>query len=246
LSVVEPIRPFYIVRVFYFRRMKKYLIYILLLLIPIANKAVSDEPNSSSGVTTDIYSVLHLSEYGLSNEVFQLALKGQKKLESDGKLQNSNILTIIDFSQSSKNKRLYIVDLQNKALLQNTYVAHGRNTGEEYARDFSNNAGSHKSSLGFYLTEHAARGLNVGLSLILKGVEKGFNDNALKREIIMHGAGYATEEFIKKTGRLGRSFGCPSVPPDLIKRITDLIKDGTCLFIYQKDDNYLHNSTVLN
>jgi hypothetical protein len=225
--------------------MKKYLIYIIFLIIPLANKARSGEGRSDV-MKTDIYSALHLSEYGLSSEVFQLAIKGQKKLESDGKLQNPNILTIIDFSQSSRNKRMYILDLQKKSLLQNTYVAHGRNTGEEYARDFSNKEGSLKSSLGFYLTKNQAVGASVGLSLILNGIEKGFNDNALKREIIMHGARYATEEFIKRTGRLGRSFGCPSVPPDLIKRITDLIKDGTCLFIYQKDDNYLHNSTVLN
>jgi len=225
--------------------MKKYLIYIMFLMIPLANKAGSDE-SGSDVMKSDVYSALHLSEYGLSTEVFQLALKGQKKLESDGKLKNPNILTIIDFSQSSRNKRLYILDLHNRTLLQNTYVAHGRNTGEEYARDFSNKAGSLKSSLGFYLTKNQGIGSSVGLSLILNGIEKGFNDNAFKREIIMHGAGYANEEFIKKTGRLGRSFGCPSVPLNLIKPIIELIKDGTCLFIYQKDDNYLHNSTVLN
>jgi hypothetical protein len=225
--------------------MKKHLIFIIFLIIPVVNKAGSDERGTNM-VKTDIYSALHLSDYGLSNEVFQLALKGKKKLESDGKLQNPNILTIIDFSQSSKNKRLYIMDLQNKALLQNTYVAHGRNTGEEYAKDFSNKIGSLKSSLGFYLTENQAKGSKVGLSLILNGLEKGINDNALKREIIIHGAGYATEEFIKKTGRLGRSFGCPAVPPDLIKRVVDLIKEGTCLFIYQKDDNYIRTSAVLN
>ncbi len=229
----------------YFRRMKKYLIYTLFLLIPVANMAGSGE-RSSDVVNFDIYSALHLSDYGLSREVFQLALKGQRKLEKDGILQNPDILTIIDFSQSSRNKRLYILDLHNRKLLQNTYVAHGRNTGEEYARYFSNKTGSHKSSLGFYLTENQAIGSDVGLSLILKGIEKGFNDNALKREIIMHGAAYATEDFIKKTGRLGRSFGCPSVPPNLIKRIVGWIKDGTCLFIYQKDNNYLNNSTVLN
>jgi hypothetical protein len=225
---------------------KKYLIYILFLLIPNINKAGSDEPNSDSGVNSDIYSVLNLSKFGLSKEAFQLALKGQKKLESDGKLQNPNILTIVDFSQSSKNKRLYIVDLQHQTLLQNTYCAHGRNTGDEYANNFSNVTGSYKSSLGFYVTKNQAKGSKVGLSLIINGVEKGYNDNALKREIIIHGANYATEEFIKKTGRLGRSFGCPAVPPNLIKKVIETIKDGTCLFIYQKDENYIHNSSVLN
>ena len=154
---------------------------------------------------------MNLSAKGLSNEVFQLALKGFHKLESIGKLQNPDILTIVDFSQSSKNKRLYIIDLKNKLLLFNTYVAHGRNTGEEFAKYFSNKAGSCKSSLGFYITKNHARGSVVGLSLIIDGVEKGFNDNALKREIIIHGAAYATEQFIRQNGRLG--FHNNAAPP---------------------------------
>jgi hypothetical protein len=194
----------------------------------------------------DVYSALNLAEKGLSNEVFQLALKGYRKLESIGKLQNPNILTIIDFSQSSKNKRLFVIDLKNKALLFNTYVAHGRNTGEEFARYFSNKAGSLKSSLGFYVTQNHILGASVGFSLLLDGVEKGINDNAVKREIIMHGAAYATESFIRKTGRLGRSFGCPSLPPELIKPVIETIEKGSCLFIYQRDDFYIHHSSLLN
>ena len=91
-----------------------------------------------------------------------------------------------------------------------------------------------------------AIGSKVGLSLILKGIEKGFNDHAREREIIIHGADYATEDFIRKNGKLGRSFGCPSLPPDMIKPVAETIKDGTCLFIYKHDDNYISKSSVLN
>ncbi|MCK9203989.1 MAG: murein L,D-transpeptidase catalytic domain family protein [Bacteroidales bacterium] len=226
--------------------MNKYFLYLLFLLIPVINKAGPDKPVSAVGWTGDIYSTLNLAEKGLSNDVFQLAIKGYRKLAANGKLQNSDILTIADFSQSSKNKRLYVIDLKNKALLFNTYVAHGRNTGEEFAKYFSNKAGSCKSSLGFYITRNHATGASVGLSLIIDGVEKGFNDNALKRQIIMHGATYATENFIRRTGRLGRSFGCPSLPPDLIKPVIETIEKGTCLFIYHQDEYYIRHSSLLN
>jgi hypothetical protein len=226
--------------------MLQLLLYFLLVFVPVMNKTGSGNPVPPVEDQREIYSALNLSEKGLSLEVFQFALKGHLKLEKDGKLRNNGILTIADFSQSSKQKRLYVIDLLHKALLFNTYVAHGKNTGEEYATNFSNITGSYKSSLGFYITKGAQLGSGVGLSLILDGVEKGFNDNALKREIIMHGAAYATENFIRKTGRLGRSFGCPSLPPDLIKPVIDAIKEGTCLFIYYKDNRYISRSSLLN
>jgi hypothetical protein len=139
-----------------------------------------------------------------------------------------------------------VIDLLHKVLLFNTYVSHGRNSGDEFAKHFSNVSGSLESSLGFYITKEESSGATVGLSLILDGVEKGFNDNALKREIIIHGAAYATENFIRQTGRLGRSFGCPSLPPDQIKPVVEKIKDGTCLFIYHLDNYYIGHSKLLN
>jgi hypothetical protein len=226
--------------------MRKYLLYFFLFLIPVMNRAGSESPVPANAEQRGIYAALNLSEMGLSKEVFQLALKGFGKLASIGKLQNKNILTIVDFSQSSKKKRLYVIDLLHKVLLFNTYVAHGRNTGGEYAEHFSNVSGSYESSLGFYITKEEIRGSSTGLSLILDGMEKGFNDNALKREIIIHGAEYATERFISRTGRLGRSFGCPSLPPDLIKPVVEAIKEGTCLFIYHHSDQYLSRSALLN
>ena len=226
--------------------MKKHFLYLLMLLVPVMNWAGSGKVVPAIEGPVDLFAALNLSEKGLSNEVFQLALKGYHKLEHNGQLLNTDILTIVDFSQSSKNKRFYVIDLKNKVLLFNTYVAHGRNTGEEFAKYFSNIAGSCKSSLGFFVTKNHATGASVGLSLIIDGVEKGFNDNALKREIIMHGAAYATENFIKRTGRLGRSFGCPSLPPELIKPVIETIEKGTCLFIYHRDDYYISHSSLLN
>ncbi len=226
--------------------MKKiFLIILLILVYPVLEKAVSEEPYVLED-KADVYSFLNLSQLGLSKEAYQFAVKGFNKLKEQGQLVNSSILTIIDFSQSSNNKRMYVIDLYKKALLFNTYVAHGKNTGNEFAEKFSNIPGTLQSSLGFYITENMSIGSKVGLSLILKGIEKGINDKAREREIIIHGADYATEDFIKKNGRLGRSFGCPSLPPDLIKPVAESIKDGTCLFIYKHDDNYIRKSSVLN
>jgi hypothetical protein len=226
--------------------MLKHILILLILLVPVVNNAGSDIAVQAKSQQTDIYTSLNLAGKGLSSDVFRLALKGYQKLQDQGKLLHSGILTIVDFSQSSKNKRLYVIDLLNKVLLFNTYVAHGRNTGEEYATHFSNVFGSYESSLGFYITKEMIRGSAVGLSLVLDGVEKGFNDNARKREIILHGAAYATEKFISRTGRLGRSFGCPALPPDQVKPVAETIRDGTCLFIYHKDDFYISHSTFLN
>jgi len=217
-----------------------------LLLIPIVNNASFAEFEARKIVSEDIYTLVKLADSGLGRTIFELAIKGLKKLESKGKLQNPNIVTIADYSQSSSKKRLYVIDLKNKKLLFNTFVAHGRNTGAEFAKSFSNAEGSLKSSLGFYITEHPIIGSHTGFSLMINGVEKGFNDNAVKRAIIIHAAEYATEIFIKKFGRLGRSMGCPALPPDLNKPIIDIIKGGTCLFIYNPDNKYIGGSTLLN
>ncbi|HTO38853.1 MAG TPA: murein L,D-transpeptidase catalytic domain family protein [Brumimicrobium sp.] len=221
----------------------------MILLTPVLNNASSEiiyDINEDAEETTDIYSALNLSELGLSHEVFQLALKGHNKLEAEGRLNNPDVLTIVDFSQTSKNKRMYVIDINQQKLLFNTLVAHGRNTGGEYAQHFSNENGTHKSSLGFYVTKNNNMGSSVGFSLIIEGIEKGFNDNAVSRQIILHGANYATEDFINKNGRLGRSFGCPALPPELIKPVVDVIENGSCLFIYYPDSNYLSKSPVLN
>ncbi len=222
--------------------MTNMIIYLFFLLLPGAIVNSETKPTASISV----YTSANLSETGLTKEIFDMAIKGLNKLDSSGKLLNTNIVTIADYSQSSNKKRFYVIDLKNKKLLFNTYVAHGKNTGDEFASSFSNVSGSLKSSLGFYITEHSIIGSHTGFALMIDGVEKGFNDNAIKREIIIHAADYATESFIKKNGRLGRSFGCPVLPPDMNKQIIETIEGGSCLFIYNPNDNYICNSTLLN
>ncbi len=186
-----------------------------------------------------------LSSMGLPRIAFALAMKGFAKLRAKGIVGADSILTIIDFSKSSKKKRLYVIDLKNEDLVFNTVVAHGRNSGGEYAKSFSNKPSSNKSSLGFYVTEKTYEGGN-GYSLKLNGAETGINDKALARAIVMHGADYANEEVINSKGYLGRSFGCPAVPQKYTKKIINTIKEGNCLFVYYPDQNYVKKSKLLN
>lgn len=226
--------------------MIKIVIYFIFIFIPVINNVGVSEIVSDKPVNDVIYNTINLADTGLSKDVFNMAIKGLEKLDINGKLQNPNIITIADYSQSSIKKRLYVIDLKNRKLLFNTYVAHGRNTGDEFAKSFSNKEGSFKSSLGFYITKHPITGSHTGFSLLIDGVEKGFNDHAVQREIIIHAAEYVTENFIKKYGRLGRSYGCPSLPPDMNKPIIDVIQGGTCLFLYNPDKDYLSKSSLLN
>jgi len=225
--------------------MKKSIIYFLLLFIPVANNADISDFQTIKNATFTTYNLLNLAENGLSSDVFNFAIKGFMKLGNEGKLANKNIITIVDYSQSSNAKRLYVIDLQNKKLLFHTYVAHGRNTGQEFAKSFSNSEGSLKSSLGFFVTEHPVIGSHTGFGLLINGLEKGFNDNAERRSIIFHAAEYVSECFIKNNGRLGRSLGCPALPPESNKQIIETIKGGTCLFIYNDDKDYLNHSALL-
>ncbi len=174
-------------------------------------------------------------------EVFENAINGYLKLKKAKSLSGKNLLTIIDFSLSSNKKRMWVIDLKKKKVLHHLLVAHGRNTGNEFARNFSNILQSKKSSLGFYVTGKTYYGKH-GLSLYLDGMEEGFNDNARERSIVIHGAKYVNKNFIKKYGRLGRSFGCPAVSMKIHKEVINLIANKTCLFIYYPDSKYFKNS----
>ena len=194
---------------------------------------------------SELYDQIELKDAGLSKKAFQYAFTGYTYLLSHHLLSNENIITVCDFSQSSRNKRLYIIDLEEKSLLINTYVAHGRKTGGEFARSFSNRLNSHKSSLGFYITEQQYLGEN-GISLKLHGLERGFNDKADKRGIVIHGSDYVGADFLNWNKFNGRSFGCPAVPSNEIEEIIQTIKDGSCLFIYYPTKKYLIKSKILN
>jgi hypothetical protein len=192
-----------------------------------------------------VYDSMHLHAVGLSETAFEYAIKGYAALKSQGKLKNENILSIIDFTKPSSEKRLFVLDMAHLKLLFFTYVAHGRNTGQEYANNFSNRPESLQSSLGFYRTIGTYMGKN-GFSMQLEGLETGINDRANTRAIVMHGADYVSEYFIKKRGFLGRSYGCPAVPQELNRPIIDRIKNGSCLFIYSNNENYITRSKFLN
>jgi hypothetical protein len=178
-----------------------------------------------------VYHQLNANNFAMPNlESFTKALEGFYDLKTKG-LVSRDILTLIDFSMSSNQKRLWVIDLATNTILYNTLVAHGRNTGDEFAKTFSNAAESYKSSLGFYATGSIYNGKH-GASLYLNGLEKGVNDNARNRSVVMHGADYVSESFIKNNHRLGRSLGCPAIPVEMTATIINAIKDKSCLYIY--------------
>lgn len=182
----------------------------------------------------------------LAPEVFEKAYRGYLNLKSERKINpEKDILTICDFSLSSTLNRLWIIDLQTRKVLVNTYVAHGQGSGEEFATSFSNRENSHQSSIGFYVTADTYIGEH-GLSLHLNGMDKRYNSAAYERAIVVHGAGYVDNKFIRDNNRLGRSWGCPAVAEHLAPAIIETIKDGTCLFIYYPDKKYLASSYWLN
>lgn len=205
----------------------------------------TEEKAAFAEEVSTLYEQIDLREFGLTKKAFQYALKGYKYLLEHHRLSKANIISICDFSQSSRNKRLYVVDLEQKKIIINTYVAHGRNSGAEYARSFSNNPATHKSSLGFYITEHTYYG-NNGLSLKIRGVERGFNDRADGRNIVIHGSDYVGPDFLRMNQFNGRSYGCPAVPSDETETIIEAIKDGSCLFIYHPTKKYISRSKILN
>ncbi|MFT3826049.1 MAG: murein L,D-transpeptidase catalytic domain family protein [Chitinophagaceae bacterium] len=192
-----------------------------------------------------LYDSMRLKRFGLTRTAFEYAWKGYKILLEKGKLGRDQVLSICDFSQSSKRKRLYIIDIEQRKMLLNTYVAHGRNSGGEYARSFSNNPESHKSSLGFYITRHTYYGEH-GLALKIDGVEQGINDNANERNIVVHGSQYVGQNFLRSNKFNGRSYGCPAVPAKETQKVIKTIQDGSCLFIYHPTKYYLTKSRILN
>ena len=207
-----------------------------------------DDSTVTSSIDAEIafiYDSLKLQKKGLKKEAFKYAYLGYKKLEEEDQVSKDGIITICDFSQSSKRKRLYLIDLNECKLLLNTYVAHGKNSGGEYAKKFSNRPESRQSSLGFYRTKKTYYG-GHGLALTLTGLEPGFNDKAERRKIVVHGSQYIGDNY-KRWGRyMGRSFGCPAVPMKQSKILINTIKNGSCLFIYHPTKNYLSGSKILN
>lgn len=228
-------------------RMQKVLICLAVALLTSLNIPVDrentpiKEKKTSSGVSEcdSLYQEMQL-EGKVSFQAFEYAYEGYKKLN----IKNSPFLTLVDYTRPSTEKRFYVLDMKFHKILYQTYVAHGRNSGEKYATSFSNQDGSHKSSLGFFRTENTYIGSN-GYSLVLDGLEEGINNLAKARAIVIHGADYCSESIIRSTGRLGRSYGCPALPRMFAKPIIDTIKGGSILFIYAQQQDYLANSHII-
>ncbi|MFY7697943.1 MAG: murein L,D-transpeptidase catalytic domain family protein [Legionella sp.] len=176
----------------------------------------------------------------LNKKVLKLALSAYQKATNKGRVKKP-VLTVIDYSLPSTKQRMWIFDLRSEKLLYNTYVAHGKNSGMDIPRHFSNQASSLQSSLGTYLTKDTYVG-HKGYSLNLQGLEKGFNDNAYNRRVVIHGAWYMEPSFIKKSGHAGRSWGCPSIAQTIAKPVINTIKGGSIVFAYYPDHNYLSHS----
>ena len=215
---------------------------LLVLLLPGGGR--TDEETGLLAEIDSLYSEMGLKGR-LDREVFTLAVIGYTNLRRLGDLKRITPLSIIDYTKPSTEERMFIIDIPGRKLLRTSLVAHGKNTGENYAVHFSDEPGSLKSSLGFFATGETYYGKHK-YSLRLHGLEKEFNGNALERYVIIHGAWYVSQKFSDRYGRLGRSWGCPALPLDTATGIIDMIKDGSCLFVYFNDQEYLESSVLLD
>ncbi|WP_081939509.1 murein L,D-transpeptidase catalytic domain family protein [Sphingobacterium deserti] len=206
---------------------------------PNSIKTISEKPEESKSISQLLYDKMNLAQV-LKFEAFDQALQGYNILHP----RKTNILTVIDFTLPSTDKRMVVLDMEKEKVLFHTIVSHGKNSGEKYAKSFSNKHGSYQSSLGFYETQNTYQGGN-GYSLVLNGLERGINDQAKARAVVIHGADYCSESVIKSTGRLGRSYGCPALPRALTKPIINAIKDGSLLYIYAENKEYMAATKVL-
>jgi hypothetical protein len=222
-----------------------------LLSISISNSAPGEiKLNSTDEIISDVdYEQLLLTsiytdcelEDKLDFNVFKIAMDGYNLIE----VPNKKLLSIIDYSKPSTEKRLFIIDVENRKLLYNTLVAHGKKSGYVNATKFSNKYGSHKSCLGFFRTGYSYYGKR-GYSLQLEGLERGINDKARSRGIVIHGANYVDERIANGNGVIGRSWGCPAVSRKLSKQIINLLKGGSLLFVYANDELYKEKSALVN
>lgn len=189
-------------------------------------------------------SALQQAAGNINPKVLKLALTAYNNAATMGYPVRKNILTVIDYSLPDDNKRLWVFDLRKNKVLYNTFVAHGQGSGGRYAEHFSNENGSHASSVGVFLTQNTYIG-SKGYALRLNGLDKGFNDHAAARDIVMHGAWYVNPSFAATYRHIGRSWGCPSVPVDMIHPIVNTIKNGSLVFAYAPKFSWLHSSRFL-
>ena len=221
--------------------------------VPVSATNVNFRAGSLSGFSSEhfedslshLYEAIALQEKGLSYDAFRYAMIGFYTLKDDGRVSDKNIVSIIDFTKPSTEERFYTIDLDRKAVVYHSLVSHGKNTGENVAKSFSNVVHSNQSSLGFYVTGETYVG-SKGYSLKLDGVEEGINDNMRERAVVMHEADYVSKSWIRKYGRIGRSQGCPALPKEVSREVINTIKGRTVVFAYFNDDHYIAQSSYLN
>jgi hypothetical protein len=186
---------------------------------------------------TSLYKQIDFGSNKVSFDAFNKAYQGYINLKKAGKLSGNDVITIADFSLISTAKRLWVIDLTQKKVLFNTQVAHGQGSGGAYATVFSNTDQSHQSSIGFYVTKSTYCGKH-GCSLKIAGMDKGFNDNAEARNVVIHPANYCSPSYVNQNKKLGRSWGCPAVAPEVAQPIINTIQGGTMLFVYAPQAKY--------
>lgn len=200
--------------------------------------------STKNNALLSIYQELQLESLGLSKQAFEYAITGYNKLLESGDIVNDAILSVVDFSLPSNQKRFFIIDLNKGELLYHTFVSHGKNSGKLMAQKFSNRFNSYQSSIGFYTTGETYMGKH-GVSLRLLGKENGINDKALERGIVIHSAAYADESVANQQGYLGRSLGCPAIPEKIHKEVIQTIQNGSCFFIYAPIPIYAKQSKLV-
>ncbi len=191
-----------------------------------------------------MYQKLNLKKAELEYAPFKTAYTGYLNLKAKGELKKE-ILTILDFTKSSRFERMWIIDMKNQKLIRRELVAHGKNSGHDKVTSYSNTHNSNQSSMGFYVTDAPYIGGN-GISMLINGMDKGYNCQARSRAVVMHGANYVNPKTMNRNGRLGRSYGCPAVEMHKAKEIIDYVKQGSCLFIYSNNKKYMKTSKWLN
>ncbi len=192
-----------------------------------------------------IYGSMNLQDAGLDQKAFEYAWRGYHNLLKKGMIQKRSMLSICDFSQSSRTKRMYVIDVQHRKLLYRTYVAHGQNSGDEYATTFSNEPDSYKSR-PWILCDTAHLHRAQWSVTQIEWCRFRLYDMALKRQIVLHGSAYVSDRYMQDYGSLGTSLGCPALPAAVSGKIIRAVKDGSVLFIYHPTQQYLSHSTVIN
>lgn len=204
----------------------------------LAHAIVDSLSNSFNNYTLKLYNTLNDST--LNYNAFRSGFQGYTIMKHSGQIENQQYMTVVDFSKSANKERFFVIDVENKKIVYKTLVAHGRNTGNVFARKFSNRVHSNQSSIGFFITDEIYTG-KQGLSMRLNGLER-CNNKVRQRGVVIHGADYVSHRFIKNNGRLGRSNGCPAVPRELNEEIINTIKGKSCFFVYYPDKQYFRTS----